>query len=317
MNKKFAVLKVSVMMVAAGALTIVPKSVAAQINISVRELAPVEATSVDHFGIVLSVRPLKNGGILVNDAGRRQLIILDAALSNWRVLLDSTSVRGMSYGPLGSPVIPYVADSSLFVDGQSLALIKISPQGELLAVVSAPDSLPVVRANFDTRSIDTLARVRAPYTQRVTSAAEPGRTVITVTINPLTELDEWAVLSDGTIAIVRGHDYHVDVLQAGKAWTSGPKLPFARKRLSDTDKQALLDSSRSERDHKEAMQKLNTSGSALTAANSNGEVTRVRIRGSDESSAPLATPTVLKTEFVAASQLVDYWPVLRSGTALR
>ena len=47
---------------------------------------------------------------------------------------------------------------------------------------------------------------------------------------------------DGTLAVVRGRDYHVDWLGADGRWTSSPKMPFDWQRVSDARKEALIDS---------------------------------------------------------------------------
>jgi hypothetical protein len=55
-------------------------------------------------------------------------------------------------------------------------------------------------------------------------------------------VDDWAVTSDGALAVVRGQDYHVDWLGADGSWTSTPRMPYAWERLSDDEKTALIDS---------------------------------------------------------------------------
>ena len=60
-------------------------------------------------------------------------------------------------------------------------------------------------------------------------------------MNPVQMVDDWAVLSDGSIALVRGIDYHVDFLGANEP-VAGPKVPFEWKALTDEDKVALIDS---------------------------------------------------------------------------
>ena len=110
------------------------------------------------------------------------------------------------------------------------------------------DSLLLLRADFDLRRVDTIARVARPV-MKLTTQKGPGGTITTVfTLDPLQASDEWAVLSSGAVAIVRGHDYHVDWIGADGATKSTAKLPFDWKRLGDDDKQKISDSLRAAQD---------------------------------------------------------------------
>jgi len=61
---------------------------------------------------------------------------------------------------------------------------------------------------------------------------------------PIENVDNWALLSDGSLAIVRGQDYHIDWIDADGKKHSTTKLPFDWRRLTDEDKQKLIDSTR-------------------------------------------------------------------------
>lgn len=106
-----------------------------------------------------------------------------------------------------------------------------------------PDSAPIVRADFDSRRIDTLATIKAlkPGNMSI-SPDKDGNIVIKVQVNPLDTGDEWAMISDGSIAIVRAHDYHIDWVDADGTKRSTPKMAFDWKRLSDEQKQQKIDS---------------------------------------------------------------------------
>jgi hypothetical protein len=108
-----------------------------QANVPVRELSAPDAKSSEHFGTILNVRPLANGALLVNDGQRRQVVMLDATLNNRTVLIDSVSIGGQSYGATAAPIVPYLADSSLFVDNASLSLLVIDPNGKIVRVMAA------------------------------------------------------------------------------------------------------------------------------------------------------------------------------------
>jgi hypothetical protein len=105
-----------------------------------------------------------------------------------------------------------------------------------------PDSAAIVRADFDTRKVDTVAYIRIPKTSFATTTTPDGGTRLTARINPLPQGDDWALTKDGSIAIVRVLDYRVDYVKEDGTRDLTPKLPFDWKRLTETEKQTLVDS---------------------------------------------------------------------------
>ena len=377
----------------------------AQQAVPVRDLSAAEVKSSEHFGNIFNVRQLAGGKVLINDGVRRRLVMLDDKLSNPSIVIDSVSEGGNSYGPRAAPLIPYLGDSALFVDGTSLSLLVIDPLGKVARVMSAPkpadlrflasgasgvdaqgnlvyrgggqaiqvnrtaggapgaaggapnimqppDSAPIVRANFDTRAVDTLTRVKLLTPPRIAmSTGADGKMLIKSTVNPLVTVDDWAVLSDGSVAFVRGHDYHIDWLRPDGSRASTPKLPFDWKRLTDDDKQKLIDSARTAIDKAAAdlkaaaakngglggaaaeVEKMAVSMGAGAAVGGGGgamggmEVRVIRAEGGGGggggaspmvfSSAPgggMAMPA-MQTEFVPISEIPDYYPAIRPGAA--
>ena len=379
--------RTSVTLLLCGVLAVAPAAQAQQ-TVPVRELAPVDAKTTTAFGAILGVRPLAGGKVLVNDGIRRQLVMLDANLSSPTVVIDSVTEGGNSYGPRAAPLIPYLADSSLFVDGTSLSLLVIDPNGKVAHVMSAPkpgdlrflasgptgidaqgnlvyrgmmsitrnmmggppapggagttiqppDSAPIVRANFETRTVDTIGKVKIQAGSRINMTQdESGKMVAKMTVNPLPTIDEWAVLSNGSVAFVRGHDYHIDWIHPDGKVTSSAKLPFDWKRLTDEDKQKLVDSARTAIEKQQADAKaaganpgLAAAGAAAGAAMGGGEraVMEVRVMagsgggggmavgaaggGGPPTNFTMPTPTI---EFVPLKEIADYYPAIRSGAA--
>ena len=379
----------SVTLLLCGVLAVAPTAQAQQ-AVPVRELAPVDAKTTTAFGNIFGVRPLAGGKVLVNDGIRRQLVMLDANLASPTVVIDSVTEGGNSYGPRAAPLIPYLADSSLFVDGASLSLLVIDPNGKVAHVMSAPkpgdlrflasgssgidaqgnlvyrglmavtrnmmgggppapggagttiqppDSAPIVRANFETRTVDTIGRVKIQAGSRINMTQDgDGKMVAKMTVNPLPTIDEWAVLSNGAVAFVRGHDYHIDWIQPDGTVMSSPKLPFDWKRLTDEDKQKLIDSARVAIEKQQADAKaagsnpgLAAAGAAMGAATGGGEPVRMEIRvmgggggggggmavgapggGGPPTNFTMPTPTI---EFVPLKEIADYYPAIRSGAA--
>lgn len=109
---------------------------------------------------------------------------------------------------------------------------------------SPPDSAFIVAVNLDTRKADTLGVVKIPrvvYSMRM----EPeGYYNINMVPNPLPLTDDWALLSDGTIAFLRGLDYRVEYRAPDGTITSSEKQPFPWVRLADDDKVRFADSAK-------------------------------------------------------------------------
>ena len=165
---------------------------------------------------------------------------------------------------------------------------------------------------------------------------------VSITINPLPVVDDWAVLSDGTIAVVHGRDYRVEFVGADGARTMADKIPFDWQRLTDEDKVAFIDSTRV------AMEKLRAQrggfvgfggGAGPDVAGGGGagrQVITMRVggdgaepprRGADRpqgggntsANGGSGTPangeiTLPPLNFVSPSELPDYKPVFSTGS---
>ncbi len=106
-----------------------------------------------------------------------------------------------------------------------------------------PDSAPIIRVTLATRAEDTVAFFRIPPTKVNVVRTDNGFTA-TATINPLPIVDDWALLPNGTVAVVRGRDFHVDWYHPDGPMTSSAKIPFDWQRLTDDQKAAVIDSAK-------------------------------------------------------------------------
>ena len=259
----------------------------------VRRIATASAVSTEQIGSITSVRELPGGRVLLNDGARRRLVLMDTTLKTIEVVLDSLTEVENSYGTRAGALIPYLGDSTLFIDPASFAMLVIDPSGKVVRVRSVPrvadagrfgggegatrsgidargrivyriparpgpplvppprgvpyfppepDSAFIVGIDLETRRIDTLGAIRIPKSaSTVRRSANGGFNFYEVT-NPLPTTDEWAVLSDGTVAIVRAIDYRVEYRNADGTWTSSAKLPYEWQRVTEDDKQRMIDS---------------------------------------------------------------------------
>ena len=115
------------------------------------------------------------------------------------------------------------------------------------AMPDIPDSAAVVRMDLATRKLDTAGFVKTPKV-KIDMQNDNGRITVQTIVNPLPMVDDWAVLSDGSVALIRGRDYHVDLVRPDGTKETAAKMPFDWQRLTDDDKRAFLDSVKVARD---------------------------------------------------------------------
>jgi hypothetical protein len=195
-----------------------------------------------------------------------------------------------------------------------------------------PDSAPIFRVDLATRKIDTLAYIKTQKIKMNTSQDDKGRFMMTSEINPLPVVDEWAMTSDGAVALVRGRDFHIDWVNPDGSRATSPKIPFEWQRLSDEDKAAFIDSVKAAREKMGANAPVvATPGGGTAAPNGpppgggDGTGQRVLIFGGPpggdgrrpNAGGPagpggmnMAAPQM---NFVAPSELPDYKPVFLNG----
>ena len=348
----------------------------------VRPLGPITKVSpADLLGSVSSVRPLPDGGALVNDLTRRQLLALDSNFKIKSVIADTTPATANSYSSRLAGLIPFRGDSSLFIDPQSLSMLVIDGKGEVVRVMAVPrpqdatfmiggqfgtpgvdpqgrivyrgfvapnmrgmnfggppqpgqairtpqmaDTAPVYRVNLATHALDTATYFKIPSANISMTQDDKGAMKISVTTNPMPVVDDWALLPDGRIAVLRGKDYHVDFLGTDGKWAATPKVPYNWERLDDDGKQKFLDSVKVELDkQREAMNKamangINNVGAAMGGAGGaggGGMRIEMRVEGGpggggrpQQGVQQISAPSV---NLVGAKELPDYRPAFRQG----
>ena len=339
---------------------------------AVRLINAPDATSKPIFGVAAAVRQLPGGRVLVNDIQKRQLLMLDNTLNAVTVVADSAAGGANAYGPGPGGIIPFFADSTLFVDPRDLSMFVIDPAGAIARVAAVPrsqdagmlgqnligspaldskgrivyrgglgrfmptmpaggkggppafpelpDSSAIVRVDLASRKVDTAGFYKITKTKMNVVQSEKGISM-TSEINPMQLVDDWAVTDDGSIAIIRGRDYHIDWVDADGHVTSSPKIPFDWQRLSDEDKVAVIDSARTAMEAARAkMSAAGANGPMAMGAAGGGPVTIMSFStggdgGGARRAAEGAAQSMPPLNFVSASELPDYRPVITAGSA--
>ena len=107
-----------------------------------------------------------------------------------------------------------------------------------------PDSVPVVRFDLSARSVDTAGFFKIYRPQMSVTQTANGGIMMSSKQNPIPTVDDWALLSDGTIAIVKGTDYSIHWVDPDGSKRTTGKVPYEWQRLDEDGKTALLDSAR-------------------------------------------------------------------------
>ncbi len=180
--------------------------------------------------------PYVGDSSLFADFNSRTMLVLDA---HGQVARSLALPNPQNVGLIGRDASATDGRGRLIYHGNR----SVSKQAYLVEPVYG-DSLPMLRADFDLRRVDTIGRIARPLA-KISATTPDGKTIIHEWVaNPLATVDDWAVLADGSLAIVRGQDYHIDWIRQDGTSSSTPKLPFDWKRLTDADKQRIYDSTR-------------------------------------------------------------------------
>ncbi|MBY0490559.1 MAG: hypothetical protein K2R93_12020 [Gemmatimonadaceae bacterium] len=371
--------------------------------IPLRETTPVLARSDKPLGGVSMLRTLSDGSVFVNDAGKRQLLKLDANLKRVAVVADTAPGALMPYGQRPIGLMPFLGDTTLVVDPSTMSLVVLNKDGKTVRVMASPrtndintlstinlgtnafdakgrmyyrqgnsgggggmgmlfgggdnnrggrggnpggqggqqggqnrggqqqgrggdggfgggfggggfgggqggqggfgggpggpggrgfnpgnqpDSVPIVRVDFDTRKADTITFVKVPKNETQMTRGEDGQMRFTMKINPLPQADDWALLSDGTVAVMRVLDYHVDYYTPEGKHIASEKLPYDWKQITDEDKSKLVDSLKS------------MANAFMNRGNNNNGAPRMIV------------------EPIAAEKLPDFYPPVRQGSSI-
>jgi hypothetical protein len=168
------------------------------------------------------------------------------------------------------------------------------------------DSAAIVRYDATARTLDTIAKYKISQLKAKMYPQENGSSRSVIQRNPVDMLDDWAVLADGSIAIVRGPDYHIDFVNADGSISRGPKMAYAWEPLGDDAKTAFLDSLRKadEESRTSPGQPVSLSGGSSGGGNASGG------RSSSTSGVSPGPPPGDRppAEFPSLSDLPDYRP---------
>jgi hypothetical protein len=318
-------------------------------DIPVRQVTILASTDSGVVANVYVVRVMSDGSMILNDASKRRLLLIDTSMKKFKVIADTAGESKVPFGNQLGGMLFFPGDSIAFVDRPSQALTMIDGRGSVGRTFSppkagdigyflysatsnyglpgfdskgrlyyrgghppvrpqyevkgkdsttiSPDSAPIVRADLDRRTIDTLAWVRIPLQRSSRSDYPSGGYVVMALVNPLPSMDDWAYFSDGTVAIVRAVDYHIEWIMPDGSRKSTPKMPFDWRRMAPDEKVRMVDSTA------HLMDSLRTLSMDRAMSANGGKMP--------------ANSFFPEQKVVSADLLPDYIPPMRPGSQVR
>jgi len=201
------------------------------------------ATANAYSGRVGGLIPYRGDSTLFVDPSGMTMMVIDPKGALGRTMAiprpdDAMALTGVAFGAAG-----FDTQGRLVYRAPPRFNFRPNPNGAFTPPVM-PDSAPIVRVDLATRKLDTVTFLKVFAPKMSVTQGENGRMSINSIVDPLPVIDDWAVLTDGTVAVLRGRDFHLDAIGAdGKVASSG-KVPHDWQRMSDDEKVAFLDSTK-------------------------------------------------------------------------
>ncbi|HEY3286057.1 MAG TPA: hypothetical protein VGJ96_02940 [Gemmatimonadaceae bacterium] len=287
------------------------------------------ATANSYSSRVAGLMPYRGDSSLFIDPQSLSMLVIDGKGEVVRVMAvpRPQDANFMIGGPFGTPGVDpqgrIVYRGFVMPNMRGMNMQGPPQPGQAFRAPQMADTAPVYRVNLQTRALDTATYFKIPSTNVSMTQDDRGAMRITMQTNPMPVVDDWALLPDGRIAVVRGKDYHVDWLGTDGKWTATAKIPYNWERLDDDAKVKFIDSVKVEAEKQRevinrAMQNGVNNANAVMGGAAAGQPVRVEMRfeGGGGGARPqqgvqqISAPTI---NFVAPKELPDYRPAFRMG----
>ena len=168
-----------------------------------------------------AVFPLPGDSTLLTDLGNARLTVL----SPDGVFCETSSIPREVAGGVQEIVLPRFVDSAG----------RIYYQPDNFSRSGPPDSAYIVRYDRNTNAVDTIGSVMLTPSEESRSGSR-----VMMRRGPLRPRDDWALSTDGSVAIVRGTDYSVEWIKPDGNRIIGPSNRYESIRISAAEKKEWI-----------------------------------------------------------------------------
>ena len=110
----------------------------AQTQIPLRAVTLAVGTDSGVLGSISGLRQLPGGRVLVNDARRQRVLVLDSTLTIFAISADTLAAAARYGARWFGGLIPYMGDSTLLMDVDSKTFIVFDPAGKVVSTMAMP-----------------------------------------------------------------------------------------------------------------------------------------------------------------------------------
>lgn len=166
--------------------------------------------------------------------GRSDLLVIDPSGK----IVGSRSISTGGGALLGAPGVAVDRGGRLLFQ----PLVQVSRNTPAGMEVGSPDTAAIVALDFKTGATIPVAYVRVAGNSAImeADASSPGTMKMHMKSPPFPVIDDWVLTPDGTLAVIRGADLHIDWIAPNGTRRATPPIPYARQAVTDSDKVTLL-----------------------------------------------------------------------------
>jgi hypothetical protein len=263
------------------ALFALPAFLGAQ-GVPTRTVGKVIAEHPEPFSGVLDVRELAGGGVIVLDAKDNLMQFVSANLQTAHKI--SREGSGPTEYRQVAKLIPHRGDTTYAYDIMNARFLVIDPRGTAVSTVSLrdasgglpvgpmsvrgydqrgrlyyqglnfsmgkdgpafSDTAPLLRLDGSAKKVDTLAWLRIGMPSvKLSGDVQKGGGAVRLGMGAYPIVDEWGIMPDGRVIVLRGRDYRIDWIGPTGARSAGPLVPYTPVRVTEADKEQVREANK-------------------------------------------------------------------------
>jgi hypothetical protein len=199
-----------------------------------------EGSGPGEYAMPVALLPQPDGSTLIQDFLNRRFLVVspDGELG------ASVDMPRPPSSPAAGPGIMMMGLDARGVDGKGRIYFQAAPFG---ADGTTLDSVPILRWDRTQSTFDTAAYVKLPPGSATASTTGGGMRVMFGMQKRFTPAEAWGVTEDGRVARVQPEPYRVVWINARKQVALGQTVPYTPMKVTEADKQEVIEAQRRSR----------------------------------------------------------------------